>query len=638
MPKDEPAKSSPQENGDIFLNQEENNKNQNQENDNVPLSKFISFNPDENPSNSTETPVSNPADNPPQVPQPNIYGQTNVAKNPKKFVFSKKIKIALLGVFLVSILAGAGFFAWRWYQRSSDEKILTAAAVNLINAKDLHSKATIGIEGVALNFNLYVDKNQDMKLTAKFNLLGEMEVEGLWFPEKDKAYAGNKSSYSYYDNEDKEAKMEYVEFTNVKKTLEKYENEFALTDALNPTKDFFSGENMKYVKRESIDTIGGEKLYKYSFKPTQEFVQSKIEKATKDKDLPFVLEKSEIEIIFWVQDKDLKINKLEGSIKISIEASESEKKKQEKEKQECIKRELEHENDKQQAEKYCSNYARDDYQEEFKVNWQQEFSYNFKDDITEPNSEEVTESIDIYKELDQGYQNDQTKIKDMQKIQKALQAYHKDKGYYPRKLEQLKTEIKKPNNNPLYEPDYDSFYNDSNEYYLYSLPESPDDNKYTYEPKGTNIQEYKLSVKLASPEYYEASEFIKDGKLVLTEKSSGSFLLKEKNDNQDSDGPSAKARDAKRKADLRTIQTALTNYSDDNQGKYPSSLNDLVDYYLSEIPTDPTTNTYYAYATSGKTYELNAVLENTKDTSSKTDSGNNDAVYEVGDNPELNLI
>jgi len=629
MPKEEPLKSTPQENGDDFLNQEKNNKAPNQISDNVPLSQFISFNSAENLSSNTKTTVTKPIGNSPQVTQSNIYGQTNVSKSPRKFVFSKKMKIALLGIFLISALAGAGFFAWRWYERSSDEKILTAAALNLINAKDLHSKATIGIEGIALNFNLYVDKDQDMKLTAKFNLLGEMEVEGLWFPEKDKAYAGNKSNYNYYQDEDKEAKMEYVEFTNVKKTLEKYENEFALTDTLNPTKDFFSGENMKYVKRESVDTLGGEKLYKYSFKPTQEFIEAKIKKATKDKDLPFVLEKSEIEIIFWIQDKDLKISKLEGSIKISIEASETEKQKQEKEKQECLKREMAYyQNDRAEAQKYCLSYTKDDYQEEFKVNWQQEFSYNFKEDITEPNSEDVTESMDIYKELDQGYQNDQTKIKDMQTIQKALQAYHKDKGYYPRDLKQL-TEEKKP---PRYS------YSSYQEPYLYSLPKSPDDNKYIYEPKGTNIQEYKLSVKLASPEYYEDSEFIKDDVLVLTEKSSSNFLLKEKNDNQGSDTASAKERDTKRKIDLRTIQTALTNYADDNQGKYPTSLDGLVNYYMSEIPTDPTTGKQYVYTASGTTYELNAILENTKDTSSKTDGGNNDSVYEVGDHPGLDLI
>ncbi len=99
-----------------------------------------------------------------------------------------------------------------------------------------------------------------------------------------------------------------------------------------------------------------------------------------------------------------------------------------------------------------------------------------------------------------------------------------------------------------------------------------------------------------------------------------------------------KARDTKRKGDLRTIQTALTNYADDNNGNYPAALSNLVVQYMPQVPTDPTTGAAYGYATSGTTYELNATLENANDDSASTDGGSNNAVYEVGDEPGLDLI
>jgi len=58
----------------------------------------------------------------------------------------------------------------------------------------------------------------------------------------------------------------------------------------------------------------------------------------------------------------------------------------------------------------------------------------------------------------------------------------------------------------------------------------------------------------------------------------------------------AKGRDAKRIADIRTIQLALEEYYNDNSS-YPTSLSTgLVGTYLSALPTDPGNNsTQYAY-------------------------------------------
>ncbi|MFH1749339.1 MAG: type II secretion system protein GspG [bacterium] len=86
---------------------------------------------------------------------------------------------------------------------------------------------------------------------------------------------------------------------------------------------------------------------------------------------------------------------------------------------------------------------------------------------------------------------------------------------------------------------------------------------------------------------------------------------------------SAQARDTQRKSDLRTIQTALESYNDEN-GKYPisteisktSDKNGIIYQALIEIsekvPVDPNNpDWYYAYKTNtdGTAYELTCLLE-----------------------------
>jgi prepilin-type N-terminal cleavage/methylation domain-containing protein len=87
----------------------------------------------------------------------------------------------------------------------------------------------------------------------------------------------------------------------------------------------------------------------------------------------------------------------------------------------------------------------------------------------------------------------------------------------------------------------------------------------------------------------------------------------------------AKGRDAKRIADIRTIQLSLEQYYNDNS-VYPPNLTTLSPNYLSVIPKDPITNLNYIYSTynasgsancaSGITrYHLAAVLESCDNTS-----------------------
>ena len=82
-------------------------------------------------------------------------------------------------------------------------------------------------------------------------------------------------------------------------------------------------------------------------------------------------------------------------------------------------------------------------------------------------------------------------------------------------------------------------------------------------------------------------------------------------------GNTVKARDAKRKQDISTIQQALELYFVAN-AKYPTVLENgdvsagkIPKQYLSDIPLDPGTAKHsYKYVASGTVYQLGATLEN----------------------------
>ncbi len=82
----------------------------------------------------------------------------------------------------------------------------------------------------------------------------------------------------------------------------------------------------------------------------------------------------------------------------------------------------------------------------------------------------------------------------------------------------------------------------------------------------------------------------------------------------------AKGRDARRVSDIKQIQLALELYADQNLGKYPPTICTasgsctaaIAPTYISTLPTDPSTNATYKYASIGTGcigYHLGAVLE-----------------------------
>lgn len=95
-------------------------------------------------------------------------------------------------------------------------------------------------------------------------------------------------------------------------------------------------------------------------------------------------------------------------------------------------------------------------------------------------------------------------------------------------------------------------------------------------------------------------------------------------------GP-ARARDSQRKADLRTIKTALESYYTNNNS-YPANLQVLAEGsspYIKTLPTDPKTKQVYVYTTTGtppSNYVLQATLESGGDKDVKSGTTN---IYEL---------
>lgn len=97
------------------------------------------------------------------------------------------------------------------------------------------------------------------------------------------------------------------------------------------------------------------------------------------------------------------------------------------------------------------------------------------------------------------------------------------------------------------------------------------------------------------------------------------------NNNTNTATPKVNANDTKRKSDLAKIKAALLKYYNEKQtypvaeGQIktidPSNIltTTLVPNYLSVMPADPVASKYYGYESDGKSFELNAVLEDKTD-------------------------
>jgi prepilin-type N-terminal cleavage/methylation domain-containing protein len=70
-----------------------------------------------------------------------------------------------------------------------------------------------------------------------------------------------------------------------------------------------------------------------------------------------------------------------------------------------------------------------------------------------------------------------------------------------------------------------------------------------------------------------------------------------------------KARDSKRRGDMKAMQSAWEQYYADNNGSYPSSCSITATYMPGGLPTDPKTNVAYAGNCTATNYCLCSLLE-----------------------------
>jgi prepilin-type N-terminal cleavage/methylation domain-containing protein len=89
----------------------------------------------------------------------------------------------------------------------------------------------------------------------------------------------------------------------------------------------------------------------------------------------------------------------------------------------------------------------------------------------------------------------------------------------------------------------------------------------------------------------------------------------------------------------RSTETDATQSDGDGWVKVNLTLQNAVQ--VPNLPLDPqnTTAAHYTYCSNGTAWEINAFLESTQQTPKMTtDGGNNDALYETGSDPGLDLI
>ena len=85
-------------------------------------------------------------------------------------------------------------------------------------------------------------------------------------------------------------------------------------------------------------------------------------------------------------------------------------------------------------------------------------------------------------------------------------------------------------------------------------------------------------------------------------------------------GARTKARDSEVKNDLRSLKTAVVQYSIDHEDKYPSSLKSLSPKYIKEVPTNPKSGAPYGYKATASSCILSSPLENASDMDLSSDA------------------
>ncbi len=369
---------------------------------------------------STNQPAS-PTNN---EPVDNMYATAMMPEKPKtifdNFNWKKFVlwpAIILLGL---SILGVGAYLGYLYYIKSSDARILNKVSQNILNAKNLKADFRIGTSGVSVKGELLVDKDQDIKGSLKNDLI---PLEMIYIREKDTAYMPEFSLASSKDSDSNE----FTEYKNMYSAIEKYGLKEIGLDSLDPNKNYFNAENVKFFKRVGEEKIDGKSLYKYSFEPDEKAKEEGLKKANdtlkKINTSSYYIEEPnlktfESKVFIWVGTNDFKVHKVEGETGGTYDYQVGSYK--------CL---YEEDDD------LCIDTEKNTEEGKFDFEWVLEFDYDYNEDIELPEGAKITNTIDL---ANVEAESAKTKIKaDGRVIQAAVESYYYDNNRYPANLEAI---------------------------------------------------------------------------------------------------------------------------------------------------------------------------------------------------------
>ena len=378
-----------------------------------------------------------------------------IPKDNKKLIYI--ILGSAVGLLLLILI---GFLGYNYYISSSNERILGAAAKNIINGKNMEVDFSVGVDGFSVNGKLFVDESQNLKFQVA---VSDYSIEALYLKAKDSVYL--KEFDFFGSSSGNTGKVAYYEGKNVEKAIKKYGAEDLGLDSLNPTKNYFSAENLKNFKREDDEKRDGIDLYKFSFVATDADIKIATDKANKkiaeySPDTKIKQIKNTTTLL--IKKSDFMLYRVDGNTELSYSQKIPDYSK-------CFSLPYEEQTtceDKAPTKEESQKYV-------FK--WGLDIKGGYKNTIALAKGSTISQSVDLstYEEDMKKSANDSLRKSNSRSIQVALETYNVDNESYPATLSLLVPE------------------------YLNSMPKNPGDTKFVYVAKDGG---YTLAVKLENPE------------------------------------------------------------------------------------------------------------------------------------------
>jgi Tfp pilus assembly protein PilE len=361
------------------------------------------------------------------------YSFSSPEESKKKFSFALTPKVKKILIIVPSAIAAlallgvGGYFGYQFYIKSSNSRILNAAAKNIVNGKSFQANYQISASGLSLEGKLFMDKDQNIKIAIDNDIF---PIEAMYIKAEDKAYLKDASgtfSSEYFEeyDEDTPAKNEYMEFDNLKKWLEKQKEIKPIVDQLSPNNNYFTAANIKLIKRLEDEKIDRKNLFKFNLTPDDKANAETTKKLNETLGRAEFLDSGKIKstsssIDFWINKKDMKLYRIKGETKLSssYELPNYEK---------CI------DSNDEGAFVKCMETSKKEIKQDLTYKWTIEFNYDYKDKIELPKDAKIGEKTDlVMEEKSESVKARDTKKKaDLHEIQNALETYFTDTAEYP---------------------------------------------------------------------------------------------------------------------------------------------------------------------------------------------------------------